>query len=65
MLMIPQDEWQSLHEKLDRLIEIVEKTRIGSPGKDWFESDEVREILGISPRRGKTTATNASSPSPR
>ncbi len=50
MLMIPQDEWQSLHEKLDRLIEIVEKTRIGSPGKDWFESDEVREILGISPQ---------------
>ena len=48
MLMIPQEEWQSLHEKLDRLIEIVEKTRTGSPGKDWFESDEVREILGIS-----------------
>ena len=50
MLMIPQEEWQSLHEKLDRLIEIVEKTQAGSPGKDWFESDEVREILGISPK---------------
>lgn len=50
MLMIPQEEWQSLHEKLDRLIEIVDKTRTGSPGKDWFESDEVREILGISPK---------------
>ena len=48
--MIPQEEWQSLHEKLDRLIEIVEKAQIGSPGKDWFESDEVREILGISPK---------------
>ncbi|WP_304472767.1 hypothetical protein, partial [uncultured Duncaniella sp.] len=47
MLMIPQEEWQSLHDKLDRLIEIVEKTQIGSPGKDWFESDEVRKILGI------------------
>ncbi|WP_289287791.1 helix-turn-helix domain-containing protein [uncultured Duncaniella sp.] len=50
MLMIPQEEWQSLHDKLDRLIEIVEKTQIGSPGKDWFESDEVRKILGISPK---------------
>lgn len=50
MLMIPQEEWQSLHEKLDRLIAIVEKTRTGSPGKDWFESDEVRKILGISPK---------------
>lgn len=48
--MIPQEEWQSLHEKLDRLIEIVEKTQAGSPGKDWFESNEVREILGISPK---------------
>ena len=65
MLMIPQEEWQSLHEKLDRLIEIVEKTRTGNPGKDWFESDEVREILGISPKRGRTTATNASFPSRR
>lgn len=50
MLMIPQEEWQSLHEKLDRLIEIVEKTRTGSPDKDWFESDEVRKILCISPK---------------
>ncbi len=33
MLMIPQEEWQSLHEKLDRLIEIVEKTQTGSPAK--------------------------------
>ena len=46
--MIPQEEWQSLHDKLDRLIAMVEKTRTGNPGKDWFESDEVREILGIS-----------------
>lgn len=50
MLMIPQEEWQSLHEKLDRLIEIVEKIQTGSPGKDWFESDEVREILSIPPK---------------
>lgn len=51
MLLIPQEEWQSLHEKLDRLTDIiVEKTRIGSPGKDWFESNEVREILSISPK---------------
>ncbi len=48
--MIPQEEWQSLHDKLDRLIAMVEKTRTGNPGKDWFESDEVREILGISPK---------------
>lgn len=49
MLMIPQEEWQSLHEKLDRLIEIVENNQTGSPGKDWFESDKSRKLLGISP----------------
>lgn len=50
MLMISQEEWQSLHEKLDRLIEIVDKTQIGSPGKDWFESEAARKLLGISPK---------------
>ena len=25
MLVVPQEEWQSLHEKLDRLTELVDK----------------------------------------
>ena len=50
MLLIPQEEWQSLHEKLDRLTDIVEKTQRGSSSCDWLESEEARKLLGISPK---------------
>ena len=50
MLLILQEEWQSLHEKLDRLTDIVEKTQISSSNCDWLESEEARKILGISPK---------------
>ena len=51
MLLIPQEEWQSLHEKLDRLTDIiVEKTQRSSSNCDWLESEEARKLLGISPK---------------
>ena len=50
MLLIPQEEWQSLHEKLDRLTDMVEKTQKGSSNCDWLESEEARKLLGISPK---------------
>lgn len=50
MLLIPQEEWQSLHEKLDRLTDMVEKTQRGSSTPDWLESEEARKLLGISPK---------------
>ena len=50
MLLIPQEEWQSLHEKLDRLTDMVEKTQRGSSNPDWLESEEARKLLGISPK---------------
>lgn len=50
MLLIPQEEWQSLHEKLDRLTDMVEKTQRDSSNCDWLESEEARKLLGISPK---------------
>ena len=50
MLLIPQEEWQSLHEKLDRLTDMVEKNQGCSPNCDWLESEEARKLLGISPK---------------
>ena len=50
MLLIPQEEWQSLHEKLDRLTDMVEKNQGYSPNCDWLESEEARKLLGISPK---------------
>ena len=50
MLLIPQEEWQSLHEKLDRRTDMVEKTQRDSSNCDWLESEEARRLLGISPK---------------
>ncbi|MDE6340506.1 MAG: hypothetical protein K2K97_12100 [Muribaculaceae bacterium] len=50
MLLIPQEEWQSLHEKLDRLTDIVEKAPRSISNCDWLESEETRKLLGISPK---------------
>ena len=50
MLLIPQEEWQSLHEKLDRLTNMVEKTQRNPSNCDWLESEEARKLLGISPK---------------
>ena len=50
MLLIPQEEWQSLHEKLDRLTDMVEKTQRNRSNCDWLESEEARKLLGISPK---------------
>lgn len=46
MLVVPHEEWQSLHEKLDRLTELVERT----PRAAWLESEEVRKLLSASPK---------------
>lgn len=48
MLVVPQEEWQSLHEKLDRLTELVERNQSAASSADWLESEEARKILGVS-----------------
>ncbi len=50
MLLIPQEEWQSLHDKLDRLTDMVEKNQRGGSNCNWLESEEARILLGISPK---------------
>ena len=50
MLLIPQEEWQSLHDKLDRLTDMVEKNQRSNSNCDWLESEEARKLLGISPK---------------
>ena len=50
MLVVPHEEWQSLHEKLDRLTEIIERSQNVSSGSEWLESDEARKLLGVSPK---------------
>lgn len=50
MLVVPHEEWQSLHEKLDRLTEMVERNQNVNSGTDWLESEDARKILGVSPK---------------
>lgn len=49
MLVVPHEEWQSLHEKLDRLAELVERSQNVNSGSEWLESEEARKLLGVSP----------------
>lgn len=50
MLVVPHEEWQSLHEKLDRLTELVERSQSATSNADWIESEDARKILGVSPK---------------
>ena len=50
MVVIPQEEWLSLHEKLDRLAELVTNRNADDRNSEWIESDAARKMLGISPK---------------
>ena len=50
MLVVPHEEWQSLHEKLDRLTEIIERSQNVNSGSEWLESEDARKLLGVSPK---------------
>lgn len=50
MVMIPQEEWQSLNDKLDRLAEMIENRNATDRDAEWLESEAARKLLGVSPK---------------
>lgn len=50
MVMIPQEEWQSLNDKLDRLAEMIKNRNTTDRNSEWLESETARELLGVSPK---------------
>ena len=50
MVMIPQEEWLNLHEKLDNLAELVSNRNASDKDSEWIESEKARKMLGISPK---------------
>ena len=50
MVMIPQEQWQSLNNKLDRLAEMIENRNATDRNAEWLESEAARKLLGISPK---------------
>lgn len=50
MVMIPQEEWQSLNDKLDRLAEMIENRNSSHRNAEWLESEAARKLLRVSPK---------------
>ena len=50
MVVIPQEEWLNLHEKLDKLAELVTNRNVEDKNSEWIESEAARKMLGISPK---------------
>lgn len=48
MVMLPQEEWQSLNDKLDRLAEMIENRNASDRDTEWLESEAARKLLGVS-----------------
>lgn len=48
--MIPQEEWQSFNDKLDRLAEMIENRNASDRNAEWLESEAARKLLRISPK---------------
>ena len=50
MIVLPQEEWQSMHDKLDRLAEMIETRNVSDRNAEWLESEAARKLLGVSPK---------------
>lgn len=48
MVLIPQEQWQSLNNKLDRLAEMIENRNASDRDAEWLESEAARKLLGVS-----------------
>lgn len=50
MVVIPQEQWLDLNERLDNLAELVKNRNANDRNSEWIESDVARKMLGISPK---------------
>ena len=54
MVMIPQEQWQALHDKLDALARLIEKRNSDDLNFEWIESETARKLLGVSAKTWQT-----------
>lgn len=54
MVVLPQEEWLKLQEKISRLEEAVANRNADDRNSEWLESETVRKILGVSPKSWQT-----------
>lgn len=54
LMVIPQEQWQALHDKLDTLADLIEKRNADDLNSEWVESETARKLLGVSAKTWQT-----------
>ena len=50
MIMVPEEEWRTLHDTLEQIIDLITRRNADDSGSEWIESEDARKILGVSPK---------------
>lgn len=50
MIMVPEEEWRNLHDTLKQIIDLITRRNADDSSSEWIESEDVRKILGVSPK---------------
>lgn len=50
MIMVPEEEWRNLHVTLEQIIDLITRRNADDSSSEWIESEEVRKLLGVSPK---------------
>lgn len=65
LFVVPEEEWRNLHSTLEQIIDLITRRNADDSSSEWIESEQPVKSSEFRQRRGRTTATNASSPSRR
>lgn len=49
-IMVPEEEWRNLRDTLEQIIDPITRRNADDSGGEWIESEDVRKILGVSPK---------------
>lgn len=58
MVLLPQNEWEGLKQKLEELAKLVTNRNQSDMMNEWIESGEARKMLGVSPKTWQTYRDN-------
>ena len=50
MIMVPEEEWRTLHDTLEQIIDLITRRNADDSSTEWIESEDARKILGVSPK---------------
>ena len=50
MIIVPEEEWRTLHDTLEQIIDLITRRNADDSSTEWIESEDARKILGVSPK---------------